>query len=319
MRRHGRKLDALPKFRGLTFEFMHSTLPTSYGGVFLSVFRGPQSIAELTVTRCNAAGYAAIDEGWITEAWQGKGLYPVMLTKMRDHVKAQGCKGLVSRVIGRRGKKSTASWEKFAAREPRVRAVETQYGPDYYLDGLGKMLDPAEGYRIQVKREGAGVYSARALSPSGAVVGEVGFGPASINPDVLEAGEVFVEPGHRRKGIATAMYADVEKVSRRKVIPSWVQSDEGRALWAGSGGRHFGGLPARGRIPLDTVKRARSKLPKSRRSCGFTTAELREGMEIEREHRDVTGGRVGTTARIAATHLCERRDYYKRLKKFVEG
>ena len=61
------------------------------------------------------------------------------------------------------------------------------------------------------------------------------------------------------------------------------------------------------------------RLPKNRRACGFTPAELREGMEIEREHRDVTGGRVGQTAKIAAAHLCERRDYYSRIKRYVEG
>lgn len=212
MRRRGRALSALPEFPELTFEFMRSAMPTSYDGVFLSVDKGSKHVGELTVTKCNAEGYASVDEAWIADKWRGKGLYPVMLTRMRDHVKAKGCKGLVSRRIGRRGTKSTASWERFAAREPRVRAVETEYGPDYYLDGL----------------------------------------------------------------------------------------------------------PARGRIPLETVKRAMKKLPKSRRACGFTTAELREGMEIEREHRDVTGGRVGTTAKIAAAHLCERRDYYRRLKRFVE-
>jgi hypothetical protein len=41
-------------------------------------------------------------------------------------------------------------------------------------------------------------------------------------------------------------------------------------------------------------------------------------MEVEREHRDVTKGGVLKTAKIAAAHLCERSDYYRRLKKFVE-
>lgn len=78
------------------------------------------------------------------------------------------------------------------------------------------------------------------------------------------------------------------------------------------------GLPTKGRIPLATAKRALSRLPKKTKACGFTASELREGMEIEREHRDVTQGAVGTTAKIAAAHLCERLDYYKRIKKYVE-
>jgi hypothetical protein len=78
------------------------------------------------------------------------------------------------------------------------------------------------------------------------------------------------------------------------------------------------GLPKKGRIPVETAKRAMKKLPKKTQACGFTPAELREGMEIEREHRDVTKGRVGTTAKIAASHLCEDRRYYKKLKKYVE-
>lgn len=51
----------------------------------------------------------------------------------------------------------------------------------------------------------------------------------------------------------------------------------------------------------------------------MTAEALREGMEIEREHRDITKGRVGQTAKIAAAHICERPDYYTRIKRYVEG
>lgn len=51
---------------------------------------------------------------------------------------------------------------------------------------------------------------------------------------------------------------------------------------------------------------------------GPPKAALREGMKVELEHRDVTKGAIEKTARIAAAHICERRDYYKRLKKYVE-
>ena len=79
------------------------------------------------------------------------------------------------------------------------------------------------------------------------------------------------------------------------------------------------GLPTRGPIPLATVKRALKKLPKKYQKCGITPNLLREGMEIEREHRDITQGRVGQTAKIAAAHICERPDYYSRIKRYVEG
>jgi hypothetical protein len=51
----------------------------------------------------------------------------------------------------------------------------------------------------------------------------------------------------------------------------------------------------------------------------MTAERLREGMEIEREHKDITQGRVGQTAKIAAAHICERPDYYRRIKRYVEG
>lgn len=80
----------------------------------------------------------------------------------------------------------------------------------------------------------------------------------------------------------------------------------------------FGALPRRGRIPLATARRALRRLGAKARGCAIDAGSLREGMEVEREHRDVTKGGVLKTARIAAAHLCERPDYYRRLKKFVE-
>lgn len=48
----------------------------------------------------------------------------------------------------------------------------------------------------------------------------------------------------------------------------------------------------------------------------MTVATLREGMEIEREHRDVTRGAAGITAKIAAAHICEAGPrYYRELKQ----
>ena len=77
-------------------------------------------------------------------------------------------------------------------------------------------------------------------------------------------------------------------------------------------------LPVLGTIPMRTAQRALKRLGSKAKACKITPALLREGMEIEREHRDLTKGRVLDTAKIAAAHICERRDYYKRIKRYVE-
>lgn len=46
--------------------------------------------------------------------------------------------------------------------------------------------------------------------------------------------------------------------------------------------------------------------------------EVDMGMDVEKEHDDVTHGDKLKTAKIAAAHLKERPDYYKKLKKYVE-
>jgi len=43
--------------------------------------------------------------------------------------------------------------------------------------------------------------------------------------------------------------------------------------------------------------------------------QLRMGLEAEMEHKDVTGGDLEMTAKIALAHLAEYKDYYTRLKK----
>lgn len=46
--------------------------------------------------------------------------------------------------------------------------------------------------------------------------------------------------------------------------------------------------------------------------------EVCSGINVEKEHEDVTHGNKLKTAKIAAVHLKERPDYYKKLKKYVE-
>jgi hypothetical protein len=47
--------------------------------------------------------------------------------------------------------------------------------------------------------------------------------------------------------------------------------------------------------------------------------EVEAGLEVEKEHDDVTKGDKVKRAKIAAAHLREVPTYYKKLKKYVEG
>jgi GGDEF domain-containing protein len=53
-------------------------------------------------------------------------------------------------------------------------------------------------------------------------------------PGEMSVYNVNVLPDHRRKGVASAMYAHAEKVLGRKIVPSPLQSNAGRALWEGN-------------------------------------------------------------------------------------
>lgn len=71
-------------------------------------------------------------------------------------------------------------------------------------------------------------------------------------------------------------------------------------------------------IPASALDYATKKLQRKMKACGVSKTALRTGMKVELEHKDVTRGGIEKTARIALTHLCERKDYYQRLKKYVE-
>lgn len=68
-----------------------------------------------------------------------------------------------------------------------------------------------------------------------------------------------------------------------------------------------------------TMKDAKAARRRVRLPASVSCDELLEGMNVEREHSDLVGCDPVKTAKIAAAHLRERRDYYPRLKRFVEG
>lgn len=82
--------------------------------------------------------------------------------------------------------------------------------------------------------------------------------------------------------------------------------------------RMLAGILSGGSFTDAHVRFAMKKLARKVKKCGVTFNKLKQGMRVEREHRDVTRGGVEATARIALAHLCERKDYYTRLKKYVE-
>jgi hypothetical protein len=82
---------------------------------------------------------------------------------------------------------------------------------------------------------------------------------------------------------------------------------------------HLGEVELSGcRFNAGHAKRAGHKLRVNFKKRGFTPSELAKGMNVEREHRNITHCNPTMTAKIALAHLYERPDYYKRLKK-VEG
>jgi hypothetical protein len=112
----------------------------------------------------------------------------------------------------------------------------------------------------------------------------------------------LMSEGFQRSSMATRAW---KKVADRATEPDYVGAQD----------FFLDGLPKKGRIPLATVKRALNRLGRKAAACKITPAALREGMEIEREHRDVTRGGALKTAKIAAAHLCEAGPrYYKGLK-----
>ena len=50
----------------------------------------------------------------------------------------------------------------------------------------------------------------------------------------------------------------------------------------------------------------------------FTKEDLIKGMTVELEHKDITGGNLVLTAKIALAHLRENPRYYDLLEKYVE-
>jgi exonuclease III len=75
-----------------------------------------------------------------------------------------------------------------------------------------------------------------------------------------------------------------------------------------------------GRVGSGNMKVSRKISDAIMKKMGYTfdPNEFHMGMNVEMEHQDVTNGNVVKTAKIAATHLTEKPNYYTLLKKYVE-
>ena len=127
--------------------------------------------------------------------------------------------------------------------------------------------------------------------------------------DAFLRGEISEEEARRIGRITSHRH---EQTNYDDLLRAGYSKEDARAMMT------LKGLPTRGRIPIATAKRAINRLGRKAKACGITPALLREGMEIEREHRDLTKGRVGDTAKIAAAHICEDKQYYRKLKRYIE-
>lgn len=122
------------------------------------------------------------------------------------------------------------------------------FGKSEYFRSLKKGLKgdwKKEGYKITVRpiepnQVGLKNVFVDAHDKKGNHVGHVGFSQNWANANAvapgrdMTAGLVTVQPQHRRKGLATAMYDAAQRASKLKVKPDEPghQSDLGRAFWA---------------------------------------------------------------------------------------
>lgn len=67
-----------------------------------------------------------------------------------------------------------------------------------------------------------------------------------------------------------------------------------------------------------TMAQARRVQAHSSVARHFPTRDLLVGMNVEREHRNITHCSPVLSAKIALAHLRERPDYYRRLLRYVE-
>lgn len=165
---------------------------------------------------------------------------------------------------------------------------------------------------------------------SGEEVGYV-FGMSCAVGEYAAVRDAEIDPKWRGKGVYPSMLKALRDIAQQNGCAGVVSRASGRIKdmstksWKKfadreprvreeAGDYYLSALPKTGRISLATAKKALKLLPPGRKACGITAQSLREGMEVEREHHDVTKLGLKKTALIAAAHLCEAKRYYPELK-----
>ncbi len=105
----------------------------------------------------------------------------------------------------------------------------------YEITHVTEPFDPWHGRKPTKPTPPHTLHRTRVFAPNGEMVAhavhlQIGEGPNAA----LFADEVKVHYAHRRRGIASAMYAHVEKKTGLKVRPSSMQTDMGEKLWRGN-------------------------------------------------------------------------------------
>ena len=116
-------------------------------------------------------------------------------------------------------------------------------------------LDPNLGYKISHEHVpappgGMAMTKVHAHSPTGEHVGTTTLVHQGGN---LQPMLTAVDEGHQRRGIASAMYAHAQRQTGKTLIPSSNQTEEGAALWSGTGGK-FGAPMGKVEPPGQTAK-----------------------------------------------------------------
>lgn len=135
--------------------------------------------------------------------------------------------------------------------------IKTEAAKNLYEEEtlIKKVLDPNEGYTFTHKESPEGNYQIKitAHAPNGARVGSTVM---YEKEGQLVPASVVVNKEHRRKGIASAMYALAEQKSNKRIRPSLAQTQDGKFLWEGNKEqKQFGKseyLRNRGNEPLPT-------------------------------------------------------------------
>lgn len=97
-----------------------------------------------------------------------------------------------------------------------------------------KVLDPTAGYQITHEHHDLG--DGEMLTQINAMHGgkRVGWALMTHQGANLHPDDVNVDPEHRRRGLASAMYAHAERVTGKRILPSAQQQAPGQALWQGN-------------------------------------------------------------------------------------